>query len=68
MGSHKEKYCVYWHCERNWGNKWAGKACPNDDRCEKYRVCNNCCGVMGNCKTYQKVKEAGYEQSVSDFI
>lgn len=75
MGSHKEKYCVYWHCERNggttcwdWGNKWAGRACPNDDRCEKYRVCNNCCGVMGNCKTYQKVKEAGYEQSVSDFI
>ena len=60
---HKEKYCAYWHCERNggttcwdWGNKWAGMICPNDERCEKYRVCANCNGVMGKCQTYQKVK------------
>lgn len=38
------------------GNKWAGMACPNDERCEKYRVCANCNGVMGKCQTYQKVK------------
>ena len=60
---HKEKYCAYWHCERNggttcwdWGNKWAGMICPNDERCEKYRVCANCNGVMGKCQTYKKVK------------
>lgn len=60
---HKEKYCVYWHCSRNggttcwdWGNKWAGKACPNDGRCDKYRTCVTCNGVMGQCRTYRKVR------------
>ncbi len=61
--AHKESNCVYWCCSRNggttcwdWGNKWAGRKCPNNESCEKYRTCENCNGVMGKCRTYQKVK------------
>ncbi len=61
--AHIEKNCVYWYCSRNggttcwdWGNKWAGRHCPDDWRCEKYRACEDCNGVMGKCVTYQKVK------------
>ena len=60
---HKEKYCVYWHCRHSggrtcwhWGTKYAGQNCPNDSRCEYYRACKHCNGVMGQCKTYQRVK------------
>ena len=63
MTAHKEKYCVFWQCERNggttcwdWGNKFEGESCPNNEECEKYRNCANCNGAMGKCEIYKKVR------------
>lgn len=55
--AHKERICAYWHCSRtggttcwNWGGKFAGEKCPQNDTCEYWRTCEMCNGIMGQCK------------------
>ena len=64
---HKEKYCAYWACERNggttcwnWGGKFAGQKCPQNDTCEHWRTCEMCNGVIGQCKTKIAVERGKY--------